>query len=494
MSEFDTYSIESDTRGPDHWPDPIPLSADYGPEIPGDILPGCFGEFASALSAAMETPPALATLVTLGCLSTACNGKFFVRINASWVEPVNIYTVISMPPGSRKSPVFSRCRGPIEQWDQNQRKLREHEIKRQKSERINQEKLIEKYRNKAVNENDEGKRRLLFERANELSVALSAPESLPSTFTTDATPEALAAKVSEQGGRYAVLSDEAGVVEVMSGLYSDGKANIDIYLKGWDGSIVRIERKSESIDSNPYLVMVITIQPKVLADLGKKSAIQGNGMMERILWVVPRSNLGERHHNSESIPEGISLAYEARMRDILDCKQQGQELALTDDAADELKAFRMAIEKLMKPSGKLREISGWAAKLPGQAVRIAGLLHVADHGPSCPSMIEGATMLRALHLAALLQAHAQVAFLQMSADSQEYATRRLLDYLPRFGTQPRAVSEIRRIVKNVCVLKGKALTDALATLAEHNFLREVSSAKGSRGRMSRWFEVNPRIL
>ena len=42
-----------------------------------------------------------------------------VRARPGWDEPVNVYTVTSLPPGSRKSPVFRAMMGPIVKFEQD---------------------------------------------------------------------------------------------------------------------------------------------------------------------------------------------------------------------------------------------------------------------------------------------------------------------------------------------------------------------------------------
>ena len=51
--------------------------------------------------------------VALACLSTAAGGKVLVRVDRSWLEQVNLYTAIALPPGSRKSPVFRAMTGAL---------------------------------------------------------------------------------------------------------------------------------------------------------------------------------------------------------------------------------------------------------------------------------------------------------------------------------------------------------------------------------------------
>lgn len=476
------------------WPEVNPFSSDHGLEIPGSLLPGVFGEFSTALSKAMETPAALATMITLGTLSTAANCKFQVQAQEGWKEPLNLFTLIALPPGSRKSPVFSNCLAPIQSWDLEQREIKKAEIKRQQAERLNQEELIKRVRQQAAREENELERRILFDKVLKMTDELQEVEAFPATFTTDATPEALSQKIAEQDGRFAVLSDEAGILEVMNGLYSEGKANLDIYLKGWDGGAMRIDRKTSSIDCNPYLSVVLAIQPKIVFNLGKKSALQGNGLMERFLWVIPRSNLGERPTLSRPVPEELQDAYGILIKNILSLPNENRLLRLDSGADNEFQKFRVYIESQIGRGKEMAEIAGWASKLPGQAIRIAGLLHIAEYGSKCPMKISRSTLMVALEFAALLRSHALVAFSAMCGDSTEYAARKLLEYLPDFSDKKFSATELRRKVKNVQILKGDKLADAVKELASRGYLRELEAVQLRQGKPRSWYQSNPSVV
>jgi replicative DNA helicase len=472
------------------WPEVVPFSNSHGLEIPCSLLPGTFGEFASALSNAMETPTALATMITLGSLSTAASCKFEVQVQEGWKEPLNIFTLIALEPGSRKSPVFSSCLAPIQAWDLEQREIKKTEIRRQQAERLNQEELIQKIRREAVRQKDDLERRILFDKVQQLTDELQEIEAYPATFTTDATPEALSQKIAEQGGRFAVLSDEAGILEVMNGLYSEGKANLDIYLKGWDGGAIRIDRKGSSLDCNPYLSVVLAIQPKIVFNLGKKNALQGNGLMERFLWVIPRSNLGERSNRTRAVPPELIEAYSVAIKCILSLPNENRLLRLSIEANNEFLNFRDCIESQIGKGKELCEIAGWASKLPGQAVRIAGLLHIGEYGSNCPTEISRSTLMIALELAALLRSHALVAFAAMCGDSVEYAARKLLEYVYHFEDNKFSATELRKRVKNAQALKGDKLADAVKELVSRGYLRQWEGERPKKGKPISWLQLN----
>ena len=46
-------------------------------------------------------------------LSTATGGRAEVVVRGQWREPLNLYLVVAMPPGSGKSPAFRMMCGPV---------------------------------------------------------------------------------------------------------------------------------------------------------------------------------------------------------------------------------------------------------------------------------------------------------------------------------------------------------------------------------------------
>lgn len=125
------------------------------------------------------------------------------------------------------------------EWEREQEFFHGHTIRREIAEYKTQEKMIEVMRIKAAKAKDIDQQNQLREKVAELEAKLVPPRALPSLFGNDLTPEALAHRVHEQDGRYAILSDEGGVLETLSGLYSNNAANIDILLKGIDAPTIK---------------------------------------------------------------------------------------------------------------------------------------------------------------------------------------------------------------------------------------------------------------
>jgi putative DNA primase/helicase len=404
------------------WGEPLRFDEIETPAIPASLLPGIFGQFAHELARATETPEAMAVMTVLGVIATCCAKRFCVSPRDGWREPVNIYTLVALAPGNNKSQVFNACTEPLAEWERQQAEVMEPEIKRAKSERKSQEKIIEAKRGSLAKEKNSAIQKGLIREIADMEADLNEPPYLPELFVNDVTPETFATKVHEQNGRLAIFSDEGGITEIMAGLYSNGTANVDILLKGIDGGHVRVRRKDRSFNLNPFISIVLTVQPVIIQRMSEKRTFAGKGLLERFLWVLPQSRLGYRTHDTEPVAAATRAAYHRAIRTLLEIPalvehgiEQARVLTLSKDALAEWRAFQAVIETDLRADGRLAPCQGWGAKICGFALRIAGLLHVAEHGQN--SMCIGSeTMAKALELAALLSEHAIAVYGLMGID------------------------------------------------------------------------------
>jgi len=481
------------------WESPNLFSSIETPEIPSSLLPGIFSEFAEALSVETETPTALAVFGVLGTMSASIAHRYCVSPKHGWEEPINCYLLLALPPGNAKSIVLRRCTKSIMDWERSQAEELLPEITRIQSERKTQERIIDLRRRDVGKENDADLRRCESREITRLEEQLPEPPVVPNIFATDATPESLAQSTHEQGGRFAILSDEGGIMEVVSGLYTGGQANINVILNGIDGGPVRIRRKESSTDLNPYLTFLLIVQPVIIKTMGEKRTFTGKGMMERFLYALPKSQLGYRSHQTASMPQHIQNEYDRQVTALLDSgmgeDRSGQErltLTLAPDALNEWQDFQAEIETQLRPSGKLYPVLGWGGKLCGYALRLAGLLHVMEHGSGDRRVISRQTMNNALELSALLIDHALAAFELLGMDKQTEKAKHVYEWIKSNGQLSFNQNDCHRSLQGQFKKVGE-LKEALAELTERNIISQPEQIK-TGGRPSIIYYVNPAIL
>lgn len=482
----------------DAWEDPIYFDDGQTPEIPSKLLPNVCGDFAHALATATETAESLSVMTILGVLAAATSKYFMVTPKPGWQEPLNLYTLIALPPANNKSYVLKSCTKPLIDWELEQSVLLEQEIKRAHSVRKSQEKIIEGLRVKVAKEKDVELQKKLIEEIAQQETSLVNPPLLPQLFANDATPESLAMNAYEQDGTFALFSDEGGILDTLGGLYSNGLANIDIFLKGIDGGNIRVRRKDRSFNLNPYLTVVLAVQPAIIEKLGNKKSFYGNGAFERFLYVLPKSKLGFRTHDTSPIPSNVYEDYCQKIRSILNLRaklksqQQTHLLQLSHGAFEIWSHFQKIIEHDLRPNGRLSSCLGWGGKICGFALRIAGLLHVAEN-ESLSSHIQEENMHNAIDIAYILTDHALKAYDLLGVDETHEDAKVVFNWILTNGNnQFRKTDLILAMRKYRKLGKSEQLQKALKVLIDRNLIS--TPQKLPTRKPTTVYYVNPAIL
>jgi len=476
------------------WDDPILFNAIEAPEIPAAILPEPFSSFAAALANETETSESLSVMTILGVLSAVCSKRFTVNPKDGWAESINIYTLIALPPANNKSLVLKRCTQPLITWEQELCSAMEYEIKYSQSKRKTEEKVIESMRKKAATIKDPTEQREMIEEISQQEAMLTAVPILPQIFANDSTPEALVTSLHEQGGRFALFSDEGGIMETLAGLYNNGHSNIDVLLKGIDGGDLRVRRKDRSINLNPYLTIVLAVQPAIIQSISSKSAYLGNGALERFLYVIPKSKLGYRQHNKPSIPLHLQESYNDKITALLSTTQKLTHplpLKLTPTALNAWREFQGNVEIELRPNGKLVNCQGWGGKISGFTLRLAGLLHIGQYGIENDT-IDFDVMDKAVFLGELLIYHAMAAYGIMGIDQAVQNAKEILQWITTNKINSFTKSDILLAMRSKRWGNAEQINKALHRLIEHNIISEPATLPTKKPTIA--YYINPKIL
>lgn len=481
-----TRICEKQTTDDNKWQPPILFDEYETPPITADVLPLTLRSFARSLANTTETPEAMAVMCVLSTLATALQGKFEVKPknNDNYSEPLNIYVITALPPANRKSAVLKYCTNPLIEWEKSQKIIIEPEIKRQRSVLESKRELIKGLRRKLSN----GDNSAIHEIA-ELEANLPKPDSLPRLFVNDATPETLITLVDEQKGKISIISDEGGIIDVVAGLYTGGNSNIDILLKGWDGSLCRTTRKDKDISVHPLLTVNLVVQPQVIHNLATKKSFRGKGLLERFLYCLPKSLLGYRTNDKPPIPPKVIGAYNELITSLLNIATPENPWALyLDEAAHaEWRDFQNTIEQDLRACGRLSVCQGWGGKICGQALRIAGLLHVAVH-KQASDIINATTMQQALELCSLLVFHAIATFNLMENDPDIRDAKKAWEWIMSIEEKQFKKSDVTVKMKNW--IKADRLNKILNILIQRNLI----STPIKEGKKTEVYNINPACL
>lgn len=410
------------------WEEAILFGEIQVPEIPASMLPSWLGDFVESVSRATQTPTGLAVMMGLATVATCLQKRFEVcPFGDLYTEPLNLWTVTALPPASRKTAVASLLTEPLNEWEREQTIKLQSQIDEIETTRDVNLKRIEKLQSQAATSENSQERARLIQEINQLKQDIPEELRAPRLWTGDVTPERLQNLLVEHGERMAVLSDEGGIFEILAGLYSNGKANIDVFLQSHAGKGVRVDRGGRTAHLNkPALSFGLAVQPEIVSELsqGNKRHFRGNGMLARFLYCIPKSNIGQRNAAQRIIiPNDVQSRFRAEIHTLLDFPplkdEAGMErpkiLTLSKEALDAWLAFSQYIESNQGEEKEFEPIQDWTGKLPGAALRIAGNCHIVEYGGNNLTISKG-IMERALDLCELLICHAQVAFELMGHD------------------------------------------------------------------------------
>jgi replicative DNA helicase len=415
---------------------------------------------------------------------------------------VNLFTVVALPPGSRKSSVFAAMTAPLlaaeralqentaphrARLDVEARAARAHAAELG---RIAENSYTSEHAAKAIA--DAG---AAAEAADQLAVF--AP---PRLVADDVTPEAAASLLADHGGRLAVLSAEGGIFATLAGRYS-GAPNLEVFLKGHAGDHLLVDRKGRPTEyiAHPALTLGLAVQPEVLADIAAMPGFRGRGLLARILYALPASTVGRRRIGTPPPGEPVVDAYVANLRSLVLSLADWTDPAvipLTPAANDAILHLEETIEPRLHPErGDLAPITDWAAKHVGATVRLAGLMHLGGNlrdgwaRPITPNTIAAASQLGHYYLG-----HALAVFDLMGADPLIDHARHVLDWITRTGAAQFTRRDAFTALKSARFRKVTDLDPALDLLEQHGHIRrrEAPPRQGAGRPPAPAYDVHPR--
>jgi hypothetical protein len=516
----DPTSTPPPPGAPASWPEPIPLGE--GPVVPAfslECLPGWLRSWVSAEAEATQTPPDLAGLLSLDVCGAGLATKYRVEVRRGWTEPTNLFVVIALPPGDRKSAVFRDATAPVQEHEQEEAERAAEEIAAASSmQRVLEARLKDVEKRTARAKGPEEKESLAEqsrEAAREL--ARHVVPNLPQFVCDDCTPERLSSLLAVHNGRMLQAAAEGTAFEIAKGRYSE-TANFDVYLKGHAGDALRVDRVSRGREfvESPALSMALAVQPDVLRGLAEQATMRGRGFLARFLYCLPRSMVGARQIAPRPVDNFVARIYREGTLQLWKStgtvdekgKVAPRTLRFSVEADRQLRDFEAKLEPRLAEGEDLSYLAGWAQKLAGTIARIAGILHVVqavDDGTNWEAPITAATVEKAIRLGRdYLLPHAQAAFGMMAADPRimtaravwETICRRVSERSECHESAPPSLEITRRDIHQWNRRRFESVKEAdpvLELLERHQLIRQKvqPGQLPGRGHPSPVFEVNP---
>lgn len=468
----------------DEWEEPIPFDSVIVPDFPVNAFPDKIAQYVKALSDSTQTPQEMAGVLILGVLATAMQGRYIIKINSDYSEPLNLYTVAIAPPGERKSKIIGSLTAPIRKYEKIRNMKDAEAVSKSQSTKKRLKKkldtLEDRYAKGKATDEEVDEAVAEFEKFKELyHLRLIAD---------DTTPEKLINLMTEQNGRLTISSSEGGIFDSLCGRY-DKSSNIDPYLKAHAGDSIRVDRIGRAPDhiDNPSLSMILTIQPEVLAGLVGNTAFRGKGLVGRFQYAVCKSMLGHRNVTPPPIPEGIKDEYESLIINLLDRKDEGI-IKLSPEADKAYIEYAKVIEKRL--GNEWEYMRDYGGKAMGAMLRIAGLLHGTTNYEPAAVQVSADTIKHAVMIMECLSKHAETVYLTMGKDESINEAKYVLKRIKE--SEQDSIS--KRDLLRLCSGHYKTVDElepTLKTLIDMNYIKEEEIKSGDKGRPSKKIILNP---
>lgn len=406
------------------------------PHFPIECLTEDFQVFAHQLSSCKQVPVDVIGTSMLSMISVADGGRFCVdpKVGGLYEKGINLFYMTVMESGTGKSEVMGVLRKPVDSFvsDFNAKHKEQIEADSIKLKALRQrcDKMCKDYAaGKAEISDLEDAQRVL---------SAFKPLRYKRCVTSNASSEALENLLAENDGVMAVISTEGGIVDIMGGCYrKDGSSNIDVYLKGYSLEELEKDRVGSGHTASPVmrLSLNLTVQPPVLSNFMRPEFID-RGMTSRMLYSIPR-DFGKRLlRNSFPVEPLVMANYENKIRDIMAIEKPKEpcDLFFSPKAAELLVAYNDdgIQERIGEDLSKIRKA---ANRVIGQAIRLAGVLHVMALGSKAVENreISAETFLKAVRLTDYFLEHSKAAHKVIVVDEEIETLKYVWDKICRLG-------------------------------------------------------------
>lgn len=464
-------------------PKPFVSNTVQSQKFPFSCLPPVLADYLKAVADYVQVYPEMCVLPMFSVLSLCLQGKAVVKYPGNnHTEPLNLYTMTVAAPGERKSGTFKAFMKPVEDFQERYNALHKVEIEQFQTEKA----FLERQKQSAIS----GKNASL-EKAKEITSQLLALEEKHELRLNinDCTPEALAWEMHLQGERIGIIDDEGTVFDVLSGLYSGGVSNINIFLKSYDGAPYTISRRTQEdiFLSNPLLTIGLMTQPKHFSEAVNNKQFMGRGFIHRFLFCFPASKTGFQDFKTPDIPSETEKKYVSLIESLLNMAYPKMLPVVSFDAeaCRSLSGYHDHLQSGMQEGGHLFSLKEWASKQFARCLKITALLHLCEHGVSEP--ITALEAEKGAVIASWFENQAEQAIGELSESPLQQNALYLLGKIEKISSSSVSKSEVLRRCSK---FTASELEEPLQLLEDMNYIK-IESIKQDKGRPREQIFINP---
>ena len=444
---------------------PLP-AAPVAPCFDPEWLPEPLRAMCEALAANLSVPLDLPACIGLGVASACGCGKICLNIREDWTEHGQLYMLVVMDSGSKKTPTFKKMTDVLFQTQAEENQRRAVQIKQDEAE----VEVLKAEKAEAIKKRNTAKAREMAEKIANFPALYPMRRFIDSNVTPEAYPEIML----ENNGATAILDDEGDLFELLAGRYQDAPT-LDPFLKGYNGGTLESHRRGRPLVVVPKanLSVLILAQPFVADGIFSNPRMVGKGLVPRFL--IARPEPIREYKPEPPIPAKVKADYKAAL-----CKMMGVGTHCFTLSAEAHRLFMEFQnewrEKQFDEWEPLRRY-GFIGKIDANLARLACTLKLWSgvNNDEIPAQL----MRNAIAINRYFIGHT-LHMLGPTAKLSERA-RLVLEYLCRAGE--RIVNERdtkQAMTKKKGFRNAVIVEQAIAELVENGFVKRYSNSTGGR--------------
>jgi hypothetical protein len=384
-----TSSAISNSSGFSNGHDPLPLtrSMPAAGTFPVAALGQVMAAAADAFQAKTQAPMDICANAVLAVAGLAAQAHADVVLPTGEVKPLSLFIVTIAPSGERKTSTDSLALVPVRDRETNLRQ--EHELACSEHQNAHAAWDAERKMILANKKLDLVSRKAALDA---LGPEPKAPLS-PIIVCHEPTFEGLAKLLINGQPSVGIFASEGGMFIGGHGFSEEAKLRTAAgFSLLWDDGCLTRVRAGEGATAlaGRRVALHLQAQPDVAARVLSDQMLADQGLLSRILVIAPETLQGQRFWKDAS-PETDKAAREyvehvnRLFRRPMPLKEgtrnelEPRPLRLSPEARQLWIEFADSVERQLGPRGDLQPISGFAAKLPEHAARIAGVLTMFEN-------------------------------------------------------------------------------------------------------------------
>ena len=480
------------------WATPTPLRPDGTNLLPFPVnaLPPILREMASAIATTTSTDIAMASTAILSAVSYCFSGVYRMSAKRDHTEPLVLDALTVAEPSFKKSPVISMVKRPYIQFAHDWNENNKQDIFKSQAEY----KLLE-----GKLEALEKKKDVTADEIAKLQTDLSniPPSNFRRIVVDDITPESLVHQL-EENGTLLMISDEAGMLGNFSGRYSNNVPNLDLLLKSWNSETYISDRATRAsiVLKKPYMSICLACQPYVFDNMINNTAFRGSGLIARLVYCFPTSNIGSRKYDTQPVPEEVAENYKKLIYKLLNNKftyHDEKELYLHFDC----KAYQEFVDyynghiepKLLTDMAFCKD---WGGKYHGLILRLCGIIHCVKCALNGENPVEVRvnlyTFCNAIEIAEYYREQAIYAYSLGDIDLGTVKAERVLNKIRSKGIHEIRQNDLYKLCRCTLFKNAADFGETVDMLEEYNYLRrEKVRGANDNNKSGIMVFINPKI-